>query len=108
MSKTIDVDFAIKRLKAKTPINEIGKITIDECIAELEAISKPVIKTWDEEIKEGMFLIAEGCWNAMEMEKEGCSNKACPFEDYCHLLYKKYKTNPIKFYYDKFKKEETE
>lgn len=98
MSKTIDVDFAIKRLKAKTPINEIGKITIDECIAELEAISKPVIKTWDEEIKEGMFLIAEGCWNAME--ENGCHSKKCPFEDYCH------KINPIKFYHDSFKKEE--
>ena len=94
--RTIDLDLAIKTLQAITPINDVGKVTIDECIAQLKYLYKPEIKTWDEKIKDGMFLLAEGCYEAME--ENGCNNKKCPFADCCALLYEKYKIGPIELY----------
>ena len=41
MAKLINADELIKRLRSKKPIGDIGKITIDECIAEI-SYAEPV------------------------------------------------------------------
>lgn len=91
MAKLINADKLIKRLRSKKPIGDIGKITLDECIAEINYAEpvepeKPKGKwMWKERNKGGIDYITGIDTETGEKRTIQVDNRHIEKRNYCSL-----------------------